>query len=211
MPRTSTERKELLAEERSNQILDAAARLFATQGFHQTTTKQIAAEAGVAEGTIYNYFSSKHDLLIGMLSRLAEMDVLSQAMAHPPTGDQHAFVTEMLRQRLAIIDRNLDIIRAVMPQMLADPELGEQLLKRFAGPALLALRHYTEAQVAAGNFRPVNPALHARLVPALLIGFMLMEIAGDETLKGLHDQIPQAVAELLLDGLLVRLVPTTND
>jgi AcrR family transcriptional regulator len=207
MPRTSAERKELLAEERSAQILDAAARLFATQGFHQTTTRQIAAEAGVAEGTIYNYFTSKQDLLIGMLNRLAEIDGLYQTMAHLPTGDQRPFLIEFLRQRLAIIDRNLDTIRAVIPQMLADPELREQLLTRFIGPVLLTIQRYVEAQIAAGTFRRVNPALHVRLVQGMFIGIMLLELAGDETLREQHDRLPQAVAELLLDGLLARPTP----
>ena len=45
------------------QILDAAIRVFARQGFHQSTVAQIAKEAGVADGTIYLYFKSKDDIL----------------------------------------------------------------------------------------------------------------------------------------------------
>ncbi len=44
---------------RRNQILDAAAKVFAEKGFHPTTIKDIAAEAGIAHGTIYNYFENK--------------------------------------------------------------------------------------------------------------------------------------------------------
>ncbi|MEJ2038853.1 MAG: TetR/AcrR family transcriptional regulator [Desulfosarcinaceae bacterium] len=45
-------------------ILDAAIRVFAEQGFHQSTVSQIAKEAGVADGTIYLYFKNKDDILV---------------------------------------------------------------------------------------------------------------------------------------------------
>ena len=46
--------------------------MFAQKGFHPTTTKDIAKEAGIAEGTIYNYFESKTALLIGIFDLMRE-------------------------------------------------------------------------------------------------------------------------------------------
>jgi AcrR family transcriptional regulator len=45
------------------QILAAAQRLFAAQGFAATTTRDIAREAGIATGTLFNYFATKEDIL----------------------------------------------------------------------------------------------------------------------------------------------------
>jgi len=47
-----------------HQILEAAIKVFARQGFHQSTVAQIAKEAGVADGTIYLYFKNKDDILV---------------------------------------------------------------------------------------------------------------------------------------------------
>jgi TetR/AcrR family fatty acid metabolism transcriptional regulator len=47
-----------------HQILAAAIKVFARQGFHQSTVAQIAKEAGVADGTIYLYFKNKDDILV---------------------------------------------------------------------------------------------------------------------------------------------------
>jgi AcrR family transcriptional regulator len=51
------------AEERRQEILDAALRLFREHGFEETTVQDVADEAGVATGTVYLYFPSKERLL----------------------------------------------------------------------------------------------------------------------------------------------------
>ncbi len=68
---TSRTRGRWTAEARRGQILAAAITLFTRRGFARTTTKEIAAEAGVAEGTIYKYFASKQDLLFSFLEAQA--------------------------------------------------------------------------------------------------------------------------------------------
>ncbi len=47
-------------------ILDAALRTFVKRGYPKTKVAEIASEAGVAEGTLYNYFPSKEDLLLAL-------------------------------------------------------------------------------------------------------------------------------------------------
>ena len=53
---------------RRQHILEVAIELFSRQGFHRTSTRQIAQQAGIAEGTIFNYFSTKKDLLVARMS-----------------------------------------------------------------------------------------------------------------------------------------------
>jgi AcrR family transcriptional regulator len=49
--------------DRRRQLLDAAVRVFARQGFHASRVTDIATEAGVAHGLVYHYFSSKDEVL----------------------------------------------------------------------------------------------------------------------------------------------------
>jgi TetR/AcrR family transcriptional regulator, fatty acid metabolism regulator protein len=58
----SRERTQVVADKR-RQILDAAVRVFARQGFHSTRVADIADEAGVAYGLVYHYFRSKDEVL----------------------------------------------------------------------------------------------------------------------------------------------------
>lgn len=54
------------AEARKEQILAAAEKTFAQKGFHESTIAEIAKVAGVSEGTIYEYFSTKEGLLFSI-------------------------------------------------------------------------------------------------------------------------------------------------
>ena len=58
------------AEERKNEILDVAERLFGTKGFDNTSTSDILNEIGIARGTLYYHFKSKEDILDAMIDRM---------------------------------------------------------------------------------------------------------------------------------------------
>ena len=59
----ATARSAAAAAEKRRQILDAAVRVFARQGFHACRVSDIADEAGVAYGLVYHYFASKDEVL----------------------------------------------------------------------------------------------------------------------------------------------------
>ena len=61
-----------LVEERRGQILRAAVKLFSDKGYYTTTISQIAREAGVSTGLIYQYFGDKDDILLLSLKLVLE-------------------------------------------------------------------------------------------------------------------------------------------
>ncbi|MCU0378182.1 MAG: TetR/AcrR family transcriptional regulator [Bacteroidales bacterium] len=67
-PRTSQQFEEI-REERKNLIMNAALDQFANVGFHAATISQIAKQAGISKGLMYNYFRSKEELLAGIINR----------------------------------------------------------------------------------------------------------------------------------------------
>ncbi|OZI10987.1 TetR family transcriptional regulator [Bacillaceae bacterium SAS-127] len=57
------------AEERRNEILDAADELFAQKGFDGTSTNDILEKVGIARGTLYHHFKSKEDIMDALIER----------------------------------------------------------------------------------------------------------------------------------------------
>ncbi|GLZ52081.1 TetR/AcrR family transcriptional regulator [Actinomycetospora sp. NBRC 106378] len=76
--------RRLPRSERRVEILAAARRLFAERGFDATTTREIAAAAGVSDALIYRHFANKEDLLRGIVD-----DGIARfsALGGPPPGD----------------------------------------------------------------------------------------------------------------------------
>lgn len=58
------------AEERKNEILDVAERLFGAKGYDNTSTNDILNEIGIARGTLYYHFKSKEDILNAVIDRM---------------------------------------------------------------------------------------------------------------------------------------------
>lgn len=84
--RSSSSRGESQRAEKREAILDAAIRVFARQGFHQSRVADIAREAGIADGTIYLYFRHKEDILIAIFEEKMAMviDSMREELSHHP-------------------------------------------------------------------------------------------------------------------------------
>src|SRR4030095_7236966 len=85
MPRVSR----AYLERRRAQILDAAARCFAREGFHRTSMQDVVRESGLSPGALYRYFASKEDLIAAIAARrhTFEQALLREAAATADVGD----------------------------------------------------------------------------------------------------------------------------
>jgi TetR/AcrR family fatty acid metabolism transcriptional regulator len=196
--------REQLIEARRNQILDAAATVFAEKGFHPATTKEIAKAAGVSEGTIYNYFANKADLLIGMITRLAELEHLDEELVQALQGDARSFLIAIFRDRMTRIQQNHEMIRAVLPEILINSELQERFYQQFVLPIARLLEQYVQARVDRRDIRPVNVPLTVRAIQSMFVGTLVLRIFGDETLLAGWDAMPDVLATLIFDGLSIK-------
>jgi AcrR family transcriptional regulator len=204
MPTSPDPIREQLIQARRNQILDAAAAVFAEKGFHRATTKEIAKTAGVSEGTIYNYFDSKADLLIGIMTRLAELEHLDEELADALQGEAHDFLIAISRHRMGLIQQNDEMIQAIMPEMLVNPALRERFYQQFMRPTMTLLEKYIQTRIELGHIRPLNVPLTVRAVQGMFVGLLVLRILGDEPLQSGWDELPEVLATLIFDGLSPR-------
>lgn len=103
-------------------LYNTAIRLFAEQGYEQTTLRQIAQETGVSPGLLYKYYPSKVAVVLELYDRLSQnLETLTKDM---PKGvwRERAFFT--LRASLACLRTHRSTMKAVMPVMMADPTYG---------------------------------------------------------------------------------------
>ena len=192
-----------LAESRRNQILDAATELFAKKGFHAATVREIAREAGIADGTVYIYFKTKPDLFLGILNRLNERERLAVDQAQHLNGEVSVrrFFADHLRQRMAAMDQNLRAFQAVLPDLLNNPELRERYLREVLEPGFRLAEPVFEHWIATGAIRSVNAMLAARAVPGMVLGMLVLRMMGDTNIAKLWMDLPELLTGLIFDGL----------
>jgi AcrR family transcriptional regulator len=193
-----------LVAARRTQILDAATRVFARTGFNRATIRDVARDAGVADGTIYNYFANKTDLLFSLLDRLNDTErrpaSLAQATA-APFGDIGDTFRAYVRERVEALWSNADLFRAVLPELLANPALRARYYDEVIAPTMALGEGAFRALAANGTMRELDLPLSVRIVAASVLGLMVLQLLGDETLAARWGAIPDAIADLLLPGL----------
>ena len=201
MPASEDPIRKQLAEARRAQIIDAAAQVFAEKGFHRATTREISSVAGVSEGTIYNYFDSKADLLFGIVTRLADMGHLGVELEEALQGDVKDFFIAMFRHRLGLIGRKGETLLAVWPEMMINPALRERFYQQFVLQTTRLLEQYVQARVEMGQVRPLDVSLMVRAVQSTFIGLLMLRILGDEVVQSRWDEMAEVLASLVFDGI----------
>ena len=198
-PRLS--RRERLKRQREERILDAAATIFAQKGYHHATVHDVAVAADVADGTIYNYFESKFDLLIALISRIAELEQLPAEMAQSLGSDVRDFFVAAFQDRMGRIEEGEELLQAILPQVFVSPELRDRFYRQYVLRIAGLLEGYIQAQIERGRIRPLDARLMTRLLQSTFLGMLVMRLLGDEPLHEGWAAIPEFWATILFDGL----------
>ncbi|MBN1247686.1 MAG: TetR/AcrR family transcriptional regulator [Anaerolineae bacterium] len=195
-----TRRQRRIARRR-REIMDAAARVFAEQGYPNTTTRAIAEAADMAEGTLYNYFGSKRDILLAIFQQLqSEADALLDTIARPE--DNEDLVT--------IVERGFDLVLTRLPFvriLWAEVWTDDEVLREFGIARVTTLysriRAFIVARMASGHFRTVDPDLATKMALGLFLAPLLPVMRGTVTPPPPEElrAMAQAAVDLVLRGL----------
>src|SRR5215210_4537098 len=176
------------AAARREQILETALRLFAAQGFDATSTRQIAIEAGIAEGLIFHYFPTKASLLTALLE---------------DAGGKPA--PEVLRDVasgwLATLRRDEEIVIVLFATAQTNPEV-RQAWQGLIREGTDLLTGYLAARIEAGELRedlPLETAATA-FVSSLMIFFLTRRHLSEPEWREQSETHARELVAVLLDG-----------
>ena len=193
--------RDLVVRARRQQIVEAATRVFAEKGFSRATTKEVAREAGISEGTIYNYFQDKDALLIAILERLNETERRVEDFEEGMATDIRGFFEDYLRRRMTLIWENRDVFRVVLSEMLVNAELRELYLRQVVDPTMRIAEENFRSRIKQGEIRETDVPLAMRSVAGAVLGVLVLGLLGDEEIGSRSDEVPGVLAGLLIDGL----------
>lgn len=188
---------------RRNQILDSAAVVFAEKGFHPTTIRDIARHAGIADGTIYNYFQSKPALLMGIFERMRLAVIQDVVLPDLNSMGIHVFIRTFLYHPLMALRRdNFALFRIVISEMMVNEELRTLYNEQIMQPTIAAAEMVLQQQSTALNLTPERIGLMVRAISGMILGLMIEYVMGDTVLETQWEQMPDSLTDFVLYGIV---------
>jgi AcrR family transcriptional regulator len=187
--------------DKRQQLLDAAVRVFAREGYHTSRVGDIAEEAGVAHGLLYHYFASKQEVLetIFRESWRQLLERFHEVEASPePSDEQLRGVAKIL---LRTWRNNPDLVRVMVREVARSPQLQGQVTE--IREAFATIQRIVERGQACGELRrDLDPRLVSWIfygaLEELLTGWVLGELPdGDEEVS----RAERTIVDVVCGGL----------
>ena len=192
--------RDRLRESTRDAILDAAASAFNAGGASAVRMEDIAAGAGIAVGTLYNYFRDRQTLVASLLRSRTQvlLDALDAAadVDRRSDGPSGAHVTAELRQFVATLVAHWDANRVLLTLMVED------LLQRGADATAVNRQHTVATQllaraqklmgrgIEAGLLHPADTGVYAAMLLGMVRGVVVTSVVrGDTGFAHQSDQI----------------------
>lgn len=176
-----TDRKAKRIERIRNEIMNSAIEIISKKGFKNTTTKEIASLADMAEGTLYNYFKNKDDILMSVAERYVsykrnlnvstDVDSVEEFIANLYTSNSAQVPSEHKTER--------EVLKALLPEFLTDEVLGEMYFERIVKPYLESVEEKMIILQERGIMADYNVKALSRILYSSMIGFAVLEINKD--------------------------------
>jgi len=195
----------LPAEDRRRQLLDTALDFFSRKGFQGTTTKEIAAAAGVTEAIIFRHFPSKQALYTAVLDYQYESGetaaLLSKWKAFMDVNDDTGLFRSIISSVIESHRRDARVKRALLFAALEGHETGLELHRQRSMPVFELICQYIARRQSEGAIRPGNPAGMAAAAFTMAAHYaMLTEFFGFRT-HTTDEEITESFLDVLLHGI----------
>jgi AcrR family transcriptional regulator len=200
-------RKPKVVEDRREQILDAAMRVFASKGFTHATNKDIACEAGITPGLIYHYFESKEAVFKAVIEARSPLRILRTLSPEILDLPPEQFFRFLALQVLNVVEREpfVHIISMVVPEIMHSPTIRPVAL-HVLEQVFSFLERYLRSAMDKGVLRQADALFVAQTVIGCVMSFVLRrQVLHDPlALRYTHEQIVDTLIDTVLSGLLPR-------
>ncbi|MBF8288255.1 MAG: TetR/AcrR family transcriptional regulator [Candidatus Rokubacteria bacterium] len=155
--------------DKPQQIIEAAVRVFAREGYYNSRVSDIAREAGIAAGTIYLYFKTKDDILVTLFrDKMAEfVGALRKAIAGEP--DAASKVRRLVSLHFSMLEENPDLAEVVQVELRQGQKFFRGASSQEIGAYFALIGSVLEEGVAERRFRSDLPV---KVATKMLFGAM---------------------------------------
>ncbi len=198
-------------DERRSQILQIAIGLFSKKGFIGTTTKEIAAAAGVSEAMVFRHFANKEELYSAILDHKA----CNRTFQNPfeeigekiKAKDDYGVFYTMALNALDHHSKDCGFLRLMLHSALEDHDLARMFFESFITDVYKFLGGYIRQRQADGAFRAIEPHIVVRAFVGMFVHHSLNNLLWDKEQKLLkisNEEAAKNFTEILLRGITTK-------
>ena len=188
-PPRSIKSPRLSSEERRDEILKAARRVFAEQGFHGTTTRELAAAAQVSEALLFKYFPNKEAIYKAMLSsckRSPTGEEMERVLQLKPSTSTLVLMLHHLFTKVQMDNpETADVARLLVRSLSEDGKFGRVMLDNFGSTWIPKISECLIVAKQRGELRaPVHiPDIAGWFAHHLLLALLLIQMPQDSVVN----------------------------
>jgi TetR/AcrR family transcriptional regulator len=191
---------------RRQDILDAAEKLFSQKGFKGTTTKDLAAKAGVHEAVLFRYFTNKRDLYRATVELKLSRNrhsALERMEKFAESRDDRGFFEALALGLLTRFEEDPSLPRLILHSALDGHEPTSVVTERQLRVERPTLA-YISKRMREGTFRKMDPNHAVFAFGAMLFGYILRQQILGMSKHKTHDRkkIAKDFVTIFLDGML---------
>jgi TetR/AcrR family transcriptional regulator len=165
-------------QSRPKQLIETGLRVFARHGFRGTTTRQLAAAAGVTEALIFKYFADKDELYAAILeNKASDADAerwLTELQNLYARGDDAGLLGAVYERIIGRHERDPYFLRLMIYSALEEHPLARRLQDSQGGQLYALLERFVTSRQRAGRFRSGSPAVLIRIILAIPVYHVLL-------------------------------------
>jgi AcrR family transcriptional regulator len=189
-------------------ILKAAERLFARRGFEGTTTRDLAQEAGVAEGTLFRHFENKKAILVAVATQ-GWVEILTDLLTELSEMASYKAIAQVMRRRMLNLHQNADILRVCFMEAQFHPDLRDRIQSDVIAKMTDVGEAFFQTAMDQGIYRPMNPRTVAQVFLGMftIAGFSQDTVIGEGASPQAMQEMAEGIADIFLNGVLM---PTSS-
>jgi AcrR family transcriptional regulator len=191
--------------ETRSRILKAAERLFARQGFDGTTTRDLAREASVAEGTLFRHFENKKAILVEVATQ-GWIEILTDLLTELSEMGSYKAIAQVMRRRMLNLHQNADMMRVCFMEAQFHPDLRDRIQSDVIVKMSDVAEAFFQTAMDQGIYRPMNPRIVAQVFLGMftVAGFSRNTMMAEDSSPQVMQEMAEGIADIFLNGVLPR-------
>ncbi|MEH2029321.1 MAG: TetR/AcrR family transcriptional regulator [Nostoc sp.] len=186
-------------------ILEAAQRLFASQGFDGTTTRDLAQAAGVAEGTLFRHFPNKKAILVEVATS-GWVEILTDLLTELSEMGSYKAVAQVMRRRMWNFQKNADLMRVCFMEVQFHPDLRDRIQLEVITKMTDVGEAFFQTAMDKGIYRQGDAKLVAKVFLGMFViaGFSNNTLIEPDASPQQMQEMAEGLADIFLNGVLVK-------